>query len=117
MEKIALIMGDSARNLVISPRSIKRMEQIGEVVFGTGSDRESVKKALAGASAFFADSLSARCFVEIILQKIGLFLLRLDAIERKARGGEMDVKPRYVILGKPLEAVLGADAIDVGGPA
>lgn len=50
MEKIALIMGESARNLVISPRSIKRMESIGEVVLGEGSDRESVKKALAGAT-------------------------------------------------------------------
>lgn len=50
MEKIALIMGESARNLVISPRSIKRMESLGEVVLGEGSDRESVKKAIAGAT-------------------------------------------------------------------
>jgi hypothetical protein len=56
-------------------------------------------------------------FIKIILQKIGGLLLRLDAVEGKAAGGEIDVKPRHVILGKPLKPVLGADAKDVGGIA
>ncbi len=50
MEKIALIMGDAARDFVISPRSIKRMQELGEVVFGEGQDKESVKKAIKGAT-------------------------------------------------------------------
>ncbi len=50
MEKIALIMGESARNLVIGQRSLDRLAGIGEVVLGTGSDRDSVKKAISGAT-------------------------------------------------------------------
>ncbi len=51
MEKIALIMNSGSRKMVINEKSIKRLERIGEVVFGNGNtDRESVKKALAGAT-------------------------------------------------------------------
>ncbi|PKM62535.1 MAG: hydroxyacid dehydrogenase [Firmicutes bacterium HGW-Firmicutes-21] len=51
MEKIALIMSGGSRNMVINEKSIKRLEQIGEVVINNGgTDKESVKKAIAGAT-------------------------------------------------------------------
>lgn len=51
MERIALIMNGGCKNMVINEKSIKRLEKIGDVVIGDGStDRESVKKSIAGAT-------------------------------------------------------------------
>ncbi|HAN20674.1 MAG: hypothetical protein A2Y15_07880 [Clostridiales bacterium GWF2_36_10] len=51
MEKIALILNNGCRNMVINEKSIKRLEKIGEVVINNGgTDKESVKKVIAGAT-------------------------------------------------------------------
>jgi len=51
MEKIALILNSGCRNMVINEKTIKRLEKIGTVVINEGgTDKESVKKAIAGAT-------------------------------------------------------------------
>lgn len=51
MEKIVLIMNEGSRNMVISEKSIKRLEKIGTLVINNGgTDKESIKNAIAGAT-------------------------------------------------------------------
>ncbi len=48
--KIALLMNESGRNMVIDSKAIDRLNKIGEVVYTADTDRQSIKEALRGAS-------------------------------------------------------------------
>lgn len=51
MEKIALIMNEDSRKMVINEKTIKRLEKLGPVVISDGkTDKESVIKAVEGAT-------------------------------------------------------------------
>lgn len=47
--KIALLMNESGRNMVIDSKAIDRMKKLGEVVYTAGTAKEDIKQALTGA--------------------------------------------------------------------